>query len=200
MTEHEYEAVGTTHPGDRVLRVYRKPKKTLPTPRLSTVLQVSKRVALETPFLAMLPVIAVLLLAFSTGLYFAEVHATGSGIGSYGDALWDGVVLMTTAGTMTEPVTTAGHVVGAIWTIIGCLLFYGTIIASASAYFLLPVTSYFLLPHRSKQAHIVSTIQYNLSVMEDLTVDELEILKEETVSVINAQIKCAHGGGEQSKS
>ena len=106
MTEHEYEAVGTTHPGDRVLRVYRKPKKTLPAPRLSTVLQVSKRVALETPFLAMLPVIAVLLLAFSTGLYFAEVHATGSGIGSYGDALWDGVVLMTTAGTMTEPVTT----------------------------------------------------------------------------------------------
>ena len=102
----------------------------------------------------------ILLLLFSAGIYVAEVNAPTSNVHSYGEALWDGVILMTTAGAMSEPVTVAGHILGGIWTVLGCLLFYGTIIASASAYFLLPVSSYFLLPRRGKKAQTIGLIQY----------------------------------------
>ncbi|MFC1951664.1 two pore domain potassium channel family protein [Chloroflexota bacterium] len=137
----------------------------------------------------MFPVLIALLLIFSTGLYFAENGAVGSNVNSYGEALWDGVVLMTTAGTMSEPVTTAGHILGAIWTILGCMLFYGIIIASASAYFLLPISSYFLMPRRGGQAKLVGTIQYNLGRLEELSVKDLEAVKNETIDLIDAAIK-----------
>jgi len=137
----------------------------------------------------MVPILLVLLLLFSAGIYFAENGAVGSNVNSYGEALWDGVVLMTTAGTMSEPVTAAGHVLGAIWTILGCMLFYGTIIASASAYFLLPISSYFLLPRRGSQAKLVGTIQYNLGRLEELSLKDLEALKNETLDIIDATIQ-----------
>jgi len=143
----------------------------------------------ETPFFVMVPIVVVLLLLFSAGLYFAEVGAVGSSVHSYGEALWDGVVLMTTAGTMSEPVTSAGHVIGAIWTILGCTLFYGTIIASASAYFLLPISSYFLLPRRGNQAKLLGTIQYNLGRLEELSMKDLEAMKNETINIIDAAIQ-----------
>jgi len=143
----------------------------------------------ETPFFVMVPIIVVLLLLFSAGIYFAEVGAAGSSVNSYGEALWDGVVLMTTAGTMSDPVPAIGHVLGAIWTILGCMLFYGTIIASASAYFLLPISSYFLLPRRGSQAKLVGTIQYNLGRLEELSLKDLEALKNETVDIIDATIQ-----------
>ncbi len=96
---------------------------------------------------------------------------------------------MTTAGTMSEPVSAAGHVLDAIWTILGCMLFYGTIIASASAYFLLPISSYFLLPRRGSQAKLVGTIQYNLGRLEELSLKDLEALKNEAVGIINTTIQ-----------
>jgi len=85
------------------------------------VFRVVRDIVLETPFVTMAPILTVLLLAFSAGIYFAEAGAAGSNINSYGEAVWDGVILMTTAGTVTEPVTGAGHVISAIWTILGCL-------------------------------------------------------------------------------
>jgi voltage-gated potassium channel len=150
---------------------------------------VIKEVVFETPFFVMVPILLVLLLLFSAGLYFAENGAVGSNVHSYGEALWDGVVLMTTAGTMSEPVTAIGHVLGAIWTIAGCMLFYGTIIASASAYFLLPISSYFLLPRRGSHAKLVGTIQYNFGRLEELSLKDLEALKNETISIIDATIQ-----------
>ena len=143
----------------------------------------------DTPFFVMVPIIVVLLLLFSAGIYFAEVGAPGTNVTTYGEALWDGVVLMTTAGTMSEPVTPAGHALGAIWTILGCMLFYGTIIASASAYFLLPISSYFLLPRRGSQAKLVGTIQYNLGRLEELSLKDLEALKNEMTNIIDAAIQ-----------
>jgi hypothetical protein len=108
---------------------------------------------------------------------------------SYGEAVWDGVVLMTTAGAMSEPVTPAGHVLGAIWTVLGCALFYGTIIVSASAYFLLPFSSFFLLPRKNKEARRIGTIQYNLGILDDLSPEDLEALKNETASIVDATIR-----------
>lgn len=193
MKETDYETLRPLLPGDRVIRLRRRRRKPLAGLGWSTVFGVARDLVFETPFIFMLPIITVLWLVFSVGLYFAEAGAAGSGINSYGDALWAGIVLMTTAGTMTEPVTSAGHVVAAFWTVLGCLLFYGTIIASASAYFLLPLTSYFLLPHRGKEAHLVGTIQYNLGRLEELSADDLEALKEETDRIIDAALQHRRG-------
>jgi voltage-gated potassium channel len=192
LPNSEYQELHPIMPGDKVLRLRRRRRK-LRGLSWSAVMGVIKDLVIETPFLFMLPIVCVLWLVFSAGLYFAEAGATGSAINSYPEGLWAGVVLMTTAGTMTEPVTTAGHVVGAIWTILGCFLFYGTIIASASAYFLLPLTSYFLLPRRGEQSRLVGTIQYNLGRLEDLSEEDLEALEQETTDVIHAALKRRRG-------
>jgi len=189
MQKQNQEELRSVLPGDRVIRLKRKRRL---RPRLLgwwELVGVIKNLVFETPFFVLFPVLVILLLVFSAGLYFAEVGAVGSNINSYGEALWDGVVLMTTAGTMSEPVTVAGHVIGAIWTIFGCMLFYGTIIASASAYFLLPLSSYFLLPRRGSQAKLVGTIQYNLGRLEELSLKDLEALKNETIDVIDATMQ-----------
>lgn len=189
MQARNQEEVKGILPGDRVIRIRRKRRL---WPRLLSwreLTRVIREVVFETPFFVMVPILLVLLLLFSAGIYFAENGAVGSNVNSYGEALWDGVVLMTTAGTMSEPVTAAGHVLGAIWTILGCMLFYGTIIASASAYFLLPISSYFLLPRRGGQAKLVGTIQYNLGRLEELSLKDLEALKNETVDIIDNAIQ-----------
>ena len=189
MQARNQEEVRRMLPGDRVIRIRRKRRL---RPRLLSwreLTGVIREIVLGTPFFVMVPILLVFLLLFSAGIYFAENGAVGSHVNSYGEALWDGVVLMTTAGTMSEPVTAAGHVLGAIWTILGCMLFYGTIIASASAYFLLPISSYFLLPLRGSQAKLVGIIQYNLGRLEELSLKDLEALKNETVDIIDATIQ-----------
>jgi voltage-gated potassium channel len=185
----EFEELPSTTIGDRVLRVRRRHRLSLRQLSWSAVRGVIRDFVMETPFIMMLPVITILLLLFAGGIYFAEVSAPGSNIDSYGEALWDSVVLMTTAGTMSEPVTTAGHVIGAIWTVLGCLLFYGTIIASASAYFLLPLSSYFLLPRKGEEAKLVATIQYNLGRLQELSTSDIEALKDEIVVLLDATLE-----------
>ncbi len=189
MQASNQEELRTILPGDRVIRIKRKRRLRLRLLSWRELIGVIKEVVFETPFFVMVPILLVLLLLFSAGLYFAENGAVGSNVHSYGEALWDGVVLMTTAGTMSEPVTAIGHVLGAIWTIAGCMLFYGTIIASASAYFLLPISSYFLLPRRGSHAKLVGTIQYNFGRLEELSLKDLEALKNETISIIDATIQ-----------
>lgn len=188
MEARNQEELRSTLPGDKVIRVKRKRLR----PRLlgwSELTGVFREVVFETPLFIMVPILLVLLLLFSAGIYFAENGAAGSNVHSYGQALWDGVILMTTAGAMSEPVTAAGHVLGAIWTILGCMIFYGTIIASASAYFLLPITSYFLLPRRGKQAKLVGTLQYNLGRLDNLSIEDLEALKNEVEKTIDTAIQ-----------
>ena len=73
--------------------------------------------------------------------------------------------------------------------VLGCTIFYGTIIASASAYFLLPISSYFLLPRRGHKAKLIGTIQYNMGRLEELSTSVLEALKSESVKVIEDAIK-----------
>lgn len=90
---------------------------------------------------------------------------------------------MTTMGAAPTPVTGLGQVVGGIWAVVGCLMFYGTIIAS--------VTAYFLLPRRHPTRELIGTIQYNLERFEDLSLEELETLKEVTTRVIEAQMHAA---------
>ena len=56
------------------------------------------------------------------------------------------------------------------------MLFFGTIVATVTAYFMRP------LQRPSKQ--IIDTIEYNLEQLDDLSIEELELLKETTDSLI----------------
>lgn len=46
------------------------------------------------------------------------------------------------------------------------------------------VTAYFMRPLQRPSKQIIDTIEYNLEQLDDLSVDELEVLKETTDSLI----------------
>ena len=182
------EQVHAGLPKDKVIHVRRRRPIHIRKITWQEIVGVMREITFETPFVFMAPILVVLLLLFSAGIYFAEVNAPLSNVHNYGEALWDGVILMTTAGAMSEPVTAAGHILGGIWTVLGCLLFYGTIIASASAYFLLPVSSYFLLPRRGKEEQTIGLIQYYFGNITNLTERQLEGLKTDSNAIIDDQL------------
>jgi voltage-gated potassium channel len=118
----------------------------------------------------------ILWVLFSAGLYLGEQGAEGTTITSYGRALYWGIAAFSTAGIADMPVNGISEVIGGVWIIIGSIVFFGAIVATVTAYFMRP------LQRPSKQ--IVETIEYNLEQLDDLTIEELEILKDTTDSLI----------------
>ncbi len=133
-------------------------------------------VILHTPIVKMVFTLIVLWLLFAAGLYFAELGADGSSITSYGKALYWGVAAFSTAGIADMPVNGLSEIIGGIWIILGSMLFFGTIVAT--------ITAYFMRPLQRPVKQIVDTIEYNLEQLADLSVDELELLKETTDGLI----------------
>ncbi|MCK5434549.1 MAG: hypothetical protein KAI42_04630, partial [Dehalococcoidales bacterium] len=78
------------------------------------------------------------------------------------------------------PITAPGMIIGSIWSIFSTVAFFGVIIAT--------VYAYFMLPRRRPSREIVNALQYNLEQLEKLSVDELELLRDTTVRIVNAQI------------
>ena len=135
-----------------------------------------KDIATHTPFTKMIFLLVILWFAFSTGLYFAEIGAEGATITSYGDALYWGIAAFSTAGIADTPQSDIAQLIGAIWIVIGSVIFFGTIVAT--------VTTYFMRPMQRPAKKIVDTIEYNLEQLNDLTIDELDLLKETVDTLI----------------
>jgi len=133
-------------------------------------------VVIHTPVIKMVILLVALWMLFSAGIFFAEQGAEGSTITSYGKALYWGIAAFSTAGIADMPINSLSEVIGAIWIIVGSLLFFGAIVATVTAYFMRP------LQRPSKQ--IIDTIEYNLEQLDDLSIEELELLKETTDSLI----------------
>jgi len=133
-------------------------------------------VVIHTPVIKMVILLVALWMLFSAGIFFAEQGAEGSTITSYGKALYWGIAAFSTAGIADMPINSLSEVIGAIWIIVGSLLFFGAIVATVTAYFMRP------LQRPSKQ--IIDTIEYNLEQLDDLSIEELELLKEATDSLI----------------
>jgi voltage-gated potassium channel len=72
-------------------------------------------------------------------------------------------------------------IIGSIWSIFSTVAFFGVIIASLYAYF--------MLPRRRPSREIVGALQYNLEQLENLSIDELEVLRDTTVRIVDAQIR-----------
>jgi voltage-gated potassium channel len=130
----------------------------------------------HTPVIKMTFLLAATWMLFSAGIFLGEQGAEGTTITSYGKALYWGIAAFSTAGIADMPVNGISEFIGAIWIILGSLLFFGAIVATVTAYFMRP------LQRPSKQ--IINTIEYNLEQLDDLTIEELELLKETTDALI----------------
>ena len=130
-------------------------------------------VVLHTPILKMTFLLVILWMLFSAGIYFGEIGAEDTKITSYGKALYWGVAAFSTAGIADMPVNGISELLGAIWIILGSVLFFGAIVATVTAYFMRSL-------HRpSKQ--IIDTIEYNLEQLDGLSAEEPELLKEASI-------------------
>jgi voltage-gated potassium channel len=133
-------------------------------------------ISVHTPFSKMLLLLVVSWLIFSAAIYFAESGVEGSSIASYGNALYWGIAAFSTAGIADAPISTVAQLIGGIWIVLGSILFFGAIVATVTAYFMRPM----LRPHKK----IIETIEYNLEQLEDLSIDELDLLKETVDTLI----------------
>ena len=133
-------------------------------------------ISVHTPFIKMVVLLTVLWLIFSAGLYLAERDMEGTSIDSLGKAMYWGIAAFSTAGIANAPLSGAAQVIGGLWIIIGSVLFFGAIVAT--------VTGYFMRPLQRQHRKIIDTIEYNLEQLEELTIDELDLLKETTDTLI----------------
>jgi voltage-gated potassium channel len=141
-------------------------KHTLPRNR---ALRFIRDVYTHTPFTKLVILLVVLWLVFAVGLYLAEGDTEGGAVGSLGDALYWAVAAFTTAGIADMPVSDAAQLIGGLWIVIGSVIFFGGIVAT--------ITTYFMRPMQRPHKRIIDTIEYNLEQLNDLTLEELDLLK-----------------------
>jgi voltage-gated potassium channel len=168
--------------GDKVLRIRRRrPRRRLRiAPDIPGVFRFLRRIATETPLIPLILALIGLWLLFSLGVYLAERGASDQ-INSYGYALWWTFTAMQTQGANSPgPITATGILLGSIWSILSTVAFFGVIIGTLYAYF--------MLPRRRPSREIIGALQYNLEQLENLSVDELELLRDTTVRIVNTQI------------
>ena len=134
----------------------------------------------HTPLVQMVVIMLVLWLTFSAGIYLAERGAEGGVISTYGEALYWGVAAFSTAGIADTPVSGTAQLIGGIWIVIGSMLFFGTIVATITTYFMRPLQR----PHKK----IIDTIEYNLEQLNELSIEELDLLKG-TVDTLIAHVE-----------
>ncbi|HYQ70895.1 MAG TPA: ion transporter [Gammaproteobacteria bacterium] len=131
---------------------------------------------MHTPFVRMLILLVVLWLGFSAALYQAEHAVTGATIKNYGEALYWGVAAFSTAGIADTPRSDTARLIGGIWIVLGSAVFFGAIVAT--------ITTYFMRPMQRPAKRIIDTIEYNLEQLDDLSLEELDLLKETVDTLI----------------
>ncbi len=180
--DKQFERIPPTRPGVEVLRRRRRPRMRLRmVPNVPAFFRFLGDVVTRTPFLHLVSAFVVLYLLFALGIYFAEHGASGTSVNTYGDALFTAVAGFSTSGIANPPVTTAGKALCGVWMALGAALYFGIIIAT--------VTAYFMLPMQRPSKAVVGVVQYNLEKLDDLSLEELEILKETTTGLIDARIE-----------
>jgi voltage-gated potassium channel len=179
MEERPLDEIPPILPGDKVLRRWRPPRRRLRlAPNIPGILRFLRTVTTQTPLLPILLVLVVLILLVATGVYLAE-RGTNESFDTYGESLWWSVAGMHTMGSSDRPETTVGKILGLGGVLLTTVIFFGAIIAS--------VTAYFALPRHRPTRQLINTIQYNLGELDNLSLEELDVLREVTVRVIDAQ-------------
>ena len=130
----------------------------------------------RTLFLQMGTLLASLWLVFALALFLVERGVDGSPIRSFGDALYWGIAALSTAGIADSPVSGASKLIGGAWIVIGSVLFFGIIVSTVTAYFMRPV--------QRPSDQLIESIEYSLEELDQLSVEELDLLKETVDTLI----------------
>jgi len=144
--------------------------------RPSRLARFTKDVLAHTPIVRMILALVGSWLVFSAVFYFVEHGADQTVISTYGDALYWGIAAFSTAGIADSPKSDMAQLVGGIWIVVGSMLFFGTIVAT--------VTAYFMRPMQRPGKRIIDTIEYNLEQLDDLSIDELDLLRKTVDTLI----------------
>ena len=130
----------------------------------------------RTLFLQMVALLAFLWLVFAAAMFIVERGVEGSSIRSFGDAMYWGIAALSTAGIADSPVAGASKLIGGAWIIIGSVLFFGIIVSTVTAYFMRPV--------QRPPDQLVESIEYSLEELDQLSIEELDLLKETVDTLI----------------
>lgn len=136
-----------------------------------------KDVVTHTPLIKMIFLLLILWFIFSVALYLSERGVDGTTISSFGEALYWSIAAFSTAGIADTPKAGLSLLIGGTWIVIGSILFFGTIVAT--------VTTYFMRPLQRPARKLIDTIEYNLEQLDDLSIEELDLLKETTDTLIS---------------
>ena len=168
--------------GDKVVRITnRKQRRRLRIiPNIPGVLRFFADIIYETPFVPLFFILILIFLISSLGIFLAG-KSVNSQLDTFGHTLWWSFTAMQTQGANSPgPITPLGITIGAIWSIIGTVAFFGVIIATFYAYY--------VDPKRRPSKVIIDALQYNLEELDNLSVDELGALKDTVTNIVNAQI------------
>lgn len=130
----------------------------------------------RTLFLQMIALLVFMWLVFAAAMFAAERGSADSSIRSLGDALYWGIAALSTAGIADMPVSGVSKLIGGAWIIIGSVLFFGIIVSTVTAYFMRPV--------QRPPDQIVESIEYSLEELDQLSLEELDLLKETVDTLI----------------
>lgn len=190
--EERFERVSPGHPGDEILRRRVRKRARLRLRReIPGAANAVKIIFTETPLVRIVLLLMVLVSIFSALLFVVE-RDTNPNLDNYGKAVWWILLTMQTHGNDFRPESWLGGIIGGAWAVFGTFIFWGAIIGS--------ITYYFMQRREHTRREIVKTIKDSLDDLEDLSLEELELLKESTDSVIIRQIQQvktrATGGGK----
>ena len=181
-TRKSYESRSNKRPGDRIFHVERRQRRRRLRiiPNVPGFFRFFWEVVTETPFLPLIIVLIGLWLLSALGIYLTE-RMINEQFHSYGYTLWWAFTAMQTQGAnIPGPITSVGMLIGAIWSIVGTIAFFGVIIAT--------IYAYYMAPRRRPSRVIVEALQYNLDELEYLNADELAALRDTVTNIVNARI------------
>ncbi len=178
--DNQFERVKPVRPGEKVLRRKRRPRMRLRVvPNIPGFVRFLSDIFTRTPLIPVLSILVILILLLALVLYLIE-HGVNEHLDTYGEAVWWFITGMQTMGSPYLPLTAGGKAVGLSGVLVITATFWGTIIAT--------VTAYFQLSRRRPTREIVATVQYNLERLEELSLEELETLKDAAIGLIDARI------------
>jgi len=169
-------------PGDVVIHIAkRKHRRRLRIiPNIPGFIRFVGDIIHETPLVPLFFVLIVILLISSLGIFLAE-QPVNSQFDTFWNTLWWSFTAMQTQGANSPgPITPIGMIIGAIWSIIGTVAFFGVIIATFYAYY--------VDPKRRPSKAIIDALQYNLEELDKLSVEELGALKDTVTNIVNTRI------------
>jgi len=182
--ERPYRVIRSSRPGDRVLLV-RTRKHRLASIRRESISAVAAAFALfrdvftQTLVLPVMAFLALLVIIVPVPIFLIERSSSEADVTSYWIGLWWAVAAFTTVGhSDVDLVTAPGRVIGSVFTIVSVALFFGSVIAAFS--------SYFLLTWRKPRRHVIDTITYYLQRIEQLSLEEIDELEEITSGVLHS--------------